>query len=978
MSQDFSSTPVSWFKSHSMPRHLAKRTSLGAVFREIQTGAISVRRGTEEVSRITLAEHCERARDLCVAGNHEAYTLLKRESPAFSPSGVYNGGGEISLNGLLCIEFDGIDVGYGLYDAIREPTTLAAWESLSGDGIAVLVHLDPVLTSLDDYEHAWLSVVEVYSHVGEVDRNTSKPSQLRVINYAPNLYVNWEALGLRWTHDYAGVSAMRLGSSVEVVLGELSSDYVDAISAMEFREDGWGRGYVPCPFTEHEKDGWGLRTNRCGVFRHSDDSGYTLNCLKCSTKGTYRESFQSRALAGKVSPLGLYRNSEENLKPRVLDVMDLVSNEDVGRQVKVFLYNQQKRVAVVNVATGTGKTHQSLAFTAETGTAALFLTPTTELAKDVEDRAGGLMKRIFRYEGLNDENCVQPTLVDNYRRRGGNPYKTICKSCWNYESCKSDGYLSQAKKSHGADLTIMPILDEVFNPQYEHHASVYLSGGRTVFIDEARVHDCFTDIVISRSRLEGLRDMWEGEVAGDFAVQLLTDAVVEGRPWNIFRWLDSLSDEDAARLTYQLTAVRLRNSAGNWVEYSSLDTAVRKGAFGSERITQEMVSEMPVVDRSVRWTILDALESHSRFYSEVNSPMRWGNDGGVDGVYFPIPPRLHEDAHKVVMLSASIDVDAVVNVFGVDVVESIVSPPTRWVEGSRGFQLADFRLPRRSVLSHDDDFKWTGFLPSARKRLESIVSAIERMPSEKHALISYRFVLDRLGDFFPPELLSDMPTANFGGLTGLDTKFKDVDVLWVLFAPEVPPFVIEQRARLLFGNVEDEIRFERDSQGYVHPIAQRVYDGEVRQELYQAVSRLRLSRTRGTVVAFTAVEIPGFSDHPQTETFTTVDWLVADGVLDRIGQAKSQRHRFELMREHLTAESPVEDFVTAFGCGLRAAYQKKSDMRAASRTGTQVECDDVDVIKRKARQMRQEGAKMRDIADALGKGLSTVSRWLKS
>lgn len=292
---DLSKRPVARLNNHVTPRCEAKTTTIGAILKEIQTGATSVQPGTadtserEGIDRVTLQEHTISTRAFRDT-MPDVYTMRKNESPAFCPAGTYHAetGSIETPSGLLLIEFDDSDPGSIIAFAVQELTTLACWTTLSGRGVALLTSLLRPATTAEAWKHAWVRVADTYSHLGDADVSAMSFGHLRALSFDPDIYINWNATPIDWWEDDEAVAALPTPTSLAVELDALAPEYADAIQHMEWKTDGWGRTRLPCPFHSHEHDGWGLRTNACGVYRHKDGNGYTLNCFKCSQKASYR------------------------------------------------------------------------------------------------------------------------------------------------------------------------------------------------------------------------------------------------------------------------------------------------------------------------------------------------------------------------------------------------------------------------------------------------------------------------------------------------------------------------------------------------------------------------------------------------------------------------------------------------------------------------------------------------------------------
>ena len=116
--------------------------------------------------------------------------------------------------------------------------------------------------------------------------------------------------------------------------------------------------------------------------------------------------------------------------------------------------------------------------------------------------------------------------------------------------------------------------------------------------------------------------------------------------------------------------------------------------------------------------------------------------------------------------------------------------------------------------------------------------------------------------------MDGIPTANFGGLVGLDTHFEAVKVLHILFSPELPLPAVGFKAKALFGDDTQSLCYDRTDTGHYEDERLRVcYDSGVISELVQAIGRGRLVSRQVTVVVWCSHYLPGITDQDQTLPF---------------------------------------------------------------------------------------------------------------
>lgn len=272
---------------------------LSTIFKEIHRGTASLANLADDAPYRTLAQVTARARELRYThGNLDAYNLLKKEMPQFTPAAVLSTRSEIqSFSELVCLEWDAdVDVAYALTIGKQHPNVLAIWRSLSGKP-KFLIPISPVSKDGDElirdtFKHAWFDASLLFEDIGEADPTAMDPTHLQALCYDPDLYVNWDAIPVEWTID-DGAFAEAYPNLIEtenVAYAELPVEYHIAIQDMVWKPDGWGETSVPCPFGEnHEHDGWGSRSNGTGIHKNGEND-YTFHCLKCPKSKRYSEN----------------------------------------------------------------------------------------------------------------------------------------------------------------------------------------------------------------------------------------------------------------------------------------------------------------------------------------------------------------------------------------------------------------------------------------------------------------------------------------------------------------------------------------------------------------------------------------------------------------------------------------------------------------------------------------------------------------
>ena len=735
------------------------------------------------------------------------------------------------------------------------------------------------------------------------------------------------------------------------------------------------RGDYPCKVTKHRK-------SQGSVQYYLKPSGeiqaFCHNCGKTQiARSVDQKELIAKVRVGEASPLALTRKpSKLEKNDRTYALLDTVAK--ASEQIAKFL-KSASRIFAFRAETGAGKNYQTEAYALDIG-ALLQTTPTTVLAEDLEKRmksrfskAGHRDSDVFRWRGLtqkaddpsakfpHEKPCVQGKRADMFRSKGGNIYKTICPYCPAEVECCDSGYLSQIRNALAARAVILPISDAFTNPTYRNFTDEFFAqeiADQLCIVDEVDIFDLFVDCQLTKERLNKWSNMWENWELGVFARKLLTLLEVENNPFSIGEYLASLSNDDRERIAYQMQHVRLPVENGDNVEYQvhTLDDAIARALLPAT--TEQEIKELPSVDGD--WTTLDKLTMFfDRYKRFEDSPMTY-RDSVLRWVVFP---EIHRKVNKIGFMSATLNLDMFKRVF--PEAETLEIPLSQWVPGARCFQLRTAKNPRATVMKRDDAGKFEDLNDTGTKIWRMMIAEIQKTSHLNHGIITYKDVLDWA--HVDIKELTITATANFGGLVGLDTDFQNVDVLWVVFAPEIPPYETEWRAKILFGNDTLTLDMSRDpvTGVFVDERMQQIYDAGVQAELIQAVGRARLNRLLHTVVILSAHYLPGITDRPETYLFDETDFEVAEG-LEQLAKVVQSREKAEYDKDNNPSNNKsIADLQVDHGCSNRHAR------RLWKSTGGEEE--KIKFILK----LRNEGLSLRKIAEKVGMSKDSVDRILK-
>ena len=486
-------------------------------------------------------------------------------------------------------------------------------------------------------------------------------------------------------------------------------------------------------------------------------------------------------------------------------------------------------------------------------------------------------------------------------------------------------------------------------------------------IDEAKAHDLFIDYSLDKERLQQWVRDWKGHKLGLFAEAVLTLLEVEtADPYEIAKAVGNLDDDDIAVMARQASHFRVRyirsaesradpetnktlaKHAAQFdngrvvfiaVDFEAYERLIELGVpamqpaeiepFGHFMLTPSQAfrfgiyrnetvddfAEIPRLYESENWTCFQQLKAFAERYRRADdAPIAYFQ--GV--LHWTNPPVLHDRVKHLVCMSATLQHEGLERAFNAETVTFIETPPAKWVDGTGAFQVRSGAYPRRSLLEYTPDYKTVNGLSDTGARfIDLIETEIKRDRKRKHVIITVNAIVDlKRSDLLKkhPNLLN---VHSFHSMEGLDYTDAGI-VFWVLGCPNVKNSVIEDRAKVIYGDDEIPLNYEYDKETgtYTDDRLQACWEGEVSALMTQAVGRARLNRLANTAIVFSNVLIPDFTG--RAVGFVPEDLEVASG-LDNLKDVANQRTE----AENKASETPKKT--------ARQREQEARDLKAAQK-----------------------------------------------
>ena len=581
--------------------------------------------------------------------------------------------------------------------------------------------------------------------------------------------------------------------------------------------------------------------------------------------------------------------------------------------------------------------------------------------------------------------CEDPERCEALEEKGGNPSESICPHCPVYTECQQRGYLSQPAALQRTKAQILAIPELFFNPQYaglvEEIFEQVDETERLGIIGRAQAHKLFVECKLPKALLEEWSVRWQGAALGNFAKALQNAIEVADIPHadavkrirtviKSFEWQEEalvdqmcqvsvqgrvlerrtidpetgkllarfavafendvtayipLDDTAADRLkTKEMPLFRLSGFAINEDMKILMPMAQAIGLGILDTKTVERIREFPTACPDPNWTYWHQLKRFFAHYSrDTDAPIRWGRDV----LRLWVPPMLHPSVKRLLFMSITLSERHIRRAFPHEDIEVRRSEPTPWLPGNRVFQIRTGIYPQQTILGYNDNAEVMGISKIGQRFFAGISSEIDRDPSVKHAIITYKSIISRLDDIAEKQNVSFV--TNFNNIRGLSADFKETQVIWIIGTPQWLSSLVWRRAQILFGNDEEPLSYEKEVEAdrYKDERIQDVYEQRLVRVLTRTLQRTGLdSWADKTVVLISSLAIPDITDRPETLLFDWEDFEVAGG-LHKLPEMIARRERFEAEREKLTAESSREEVERVLGCSSRQANRILREFR---------------------------------------------------
>ena len=606
-----------------------------------------------------------------------------------------------------------------------------------------------------------------------------------------------------------------------------------------------------------------------------------------------------------------------------------------------------------------------------------------------------------------DVLCIKPHLCKAAQDRGVPAPVAVCSTCEVQSDCRSTRYLSQMPNAQNTQVLCIAQPKLFLDPLHRGFFRELSKGqpsDRVCVIDEAKAHDLFIYCSLPKVVLQQWVRDWADEALGDFAEKVLDMLEVKTlSPYAIAEFVNGFSDKELWTLSKQASRYRVKYErigrgatdkdtgqvlarhsvqfAGDIEAYVALDfdayealqdkglpaippqevldsgfmtlTPAQAFALGIYKQSDlDGINTLPRLWEQFKWTPFQQLKAFSKRYQrEVDAPI-WYDKGILKWV---IPPMVHSRVKHLVCMSATLQREGFERAFEGVQTTFIETPPTLWVKGKSAFQSRTGKYPRGTLLdsvkNENGKYEYVSLSKSGKRYLELIENEVARDQSVQHVLITFDFTVKKYGKELT-EKHKNLSVLSFHKMEGLDFTESGM-VFWIFGCPEVSEDIVARRAKVLYGNDDVPLCYERDNDSgeYVDKRVRLCWSSEVVARLQQAVGRARLNRLANTVIVFSNVSIPDFTD--RAVGFVPEDLEVAGG-LPNLEKVALERLKAE-------KDAPTEH---------KGTRQSREKERQSNRERKKKE-------KKTALELYNSGVPIDKIAKRIGRNKSTVFRWIE-
>ena len=153
--------------------------------------------------------------------DRDAYTKHKLKLPAVTWSGCFKQRKTlIAHSGLIVLDFDNVDIGELLSEIHDDTHVLLAFVSPSGNGVKVVVRVEPVPASAKEHAVAFQAVCNAFEHYGDIDASGKDINRLCFLAHDPRALYHRIYTPIEWSKEDVQQEDTPVGDPIAVQITE--------------------------------------------------------------------------------------------------------------------------------------------------------------------------------------------------------------------------------------------------------------------------------------------------------------------------------------------------------------------------------------------------------------------------------------------------------------------------------------------------------------------------------------------------------------------------------------------------------------------------------------------------------------------------------------------------------------------------------------------------------------------------------------
>ena len=151
-----------------------------------------------------------------------------------------------------------------------------------------------------------------------------------------------------------------------------------------------------------------------------------------------------------------------------------------------------------------------------------------------------------------------------------------------------------------------------------------------------------------------------------------------------------------------------------------------------------------------------------------------------------------------ILISTTFSEQGLSKAFFGEAIDFIHINPTPWPPGNQLFQIQSGLHIQNTLLDYDNTWDVIGLSKMGERFFLGIYAEIDRDPNVKHAIVTYRPIVEQLKDLAEKENVCLFNAFQELNNSESEAAFFQADVVWIVGTPSSEPGVTWRRAQILY------------------------------------------------------------------------------------------------------------------------------------------------------------------------------------